>query len=110
MRRHTANYIGEEKIVCEGGKKRKKPGADKIESSSAHEAKCSSISKRTKETILALKIDSDCFIQFQLCLNHNTSLNFLSKMRSDMLYFYFSNKINILIIVARQFMYTTSTL
>jgi len=50
------------------------------------------------------------FIQFQFHLNYNTSLNFLSKMRSDMLYFYFSDKSNILIILAQQFRYTTSTL
>ena len=46
------------------------------------------------------------FIQFQFHLNYNTSLNFLSKMRSDMLYFYFSDKSNILIILSQQFRYT----
>jgi len=51
-----------------------------------------------------------CFIQFQFRLNYNTSLNFLSKMRSDMLYFYFSDKSNILIILSQQFRYTISTL
>ena len=50
------------------------------------------------------------FIQFQFHLNYNTSLNFLSKMRSDMLYFYFSDKSNILIILSQQFRYTISTL
>jgi len=50
------------------------------------------------------------FIQFQFRLNYNTSLNFLSKMRSDMLYFYFSDKSNILIILSQQFRYTISTL
>jgi len=51
-----------------------------------------------------------CFIQFQFRLNHNISLNFHSKMRSDMLYFCFSNTSNILITRAQQFRYSTSTL
>jgi len=51
-----------------------------------------------------------CFIQFQFRLNHNISLNFHSKMRSDMLYFCFSNTSNILITRAQRFRYSTSTL